>query len=419
MTRQDTYTTNRCPNRSGMTGARSGMTGAKSGMTAWFVLVVIAGLAGTLLAGCSKTAQPAASKVPVASETPIVFSNPVPQTKGAPQLISLERLAAQRFGVSAWYTPDNETFNASSQCYIFNHRFGTLSAGPDYSTAIWQGITDTDDANPVYYPLDGTLSFFCYAPYRNDVSSASDIFIDYTPDEAVTSRLQDYMTGSPLICFTPKQMAASQIDFMVSTPIIDVDRNSGAIPLLFTEHLTTNMQFWAKYEGTLDTYESVIISQIVIRNVIGSEYLYFTESGGVFGKHWCNTISPVDGSSTMPLTSYTLSINTGELIESYTLDTSAYTFINESIRGSMYVLPQVINSDTFMDITYVVKSSGVAVDENTISLPLTGTADWPKGKTVRYYLTVKVADRKNVDITVSIEDWLSAGNPHSDEEIMY
>jgi len=257
-----------------------------------YILSAITVLA--LLAGCTKEQQRA---LPVASSEPIVFSTVTPQTKGMPELFTLERLAAQDFSVSAWYTPEGATFGAgsTSTSYLFNRRFGTLDTGP---WTHWQGITRTGGkaADPAYYPLDGTLSFFCYAPYQEDVTSASDVYLISDPPQAV-KELPNFIPGSPVIRFQPEASSEYQIDFIAAPALLDVNRTSSAIPLDFTKHLTTQLRFYINYIGTVSEGEGIKVSQILIQNVISSEYLYFTESGGTRGIEWCTTISPEDGSS--------------------------------------------------------------------------------------------------------------------------
>lgn len=380
-----------------------------------FILSVIVASAGSLLASCGK--EPVVVKGPVPSDNPIEFR--VPQTKGAAELSTLERLAAQDFSVSAWYTPDNETFGTGSTKYIVNHRFGTLDR---INYSYWQGITHVggDAADPVYYPLDGTLTYFCYAPYREDISESSDVNVISNPASAITDQLTNYLAGSPLICFTPSS-PSTQIDFIASTPLLDVSRTSGAIALDFTNHLTTNVQFWVKYSGTMLSTEGVVVSQIIIRDVIGSEYLYFTDSGGSLGCNWCTTISPEDpSSSTMPKVSYTLKTDTSELQNIY-LDTVDPVHVNQSINGFLYLLPQTLPEDSYLDIQYSIRNmvTNVDIDVNTISIPLYGTVDWPMGKIVKYTLTIDVANRKDLSLSANIVDWTDSGNSHTETELMY
>ena len=386
----------------------------KYGLKAFLACTIACGV----LAACRKESPSGLTK-PQASDEAIAFSAGTPRTKGAPQLSTLERLAAQHFSVNAWYTPDGDTFGTASLSYIRNHRFGCTDI---HSYTSWRGVTSGGMADPVYYPLDGSLSFFCYAPYRADVSGTSDVHFDYEPAQTVTDQLTNYMDGSPLICFTPSASPSSQIDFIAATPVLDVVRGGGPVPLDFTNHLTTDIQFWCKYAGSLNENEGVMISQIVIRDVISSEYLYFTESAGTLGFSWCSTVSPEDGGAVMPVSSYSLSTVTSDLItENPYLSSSEAKHVNNTINGRLYLLPQTLPAGAFLDLTYVVKNtaSGGTLDENTVSIPLSGTAAWPMGKTVKYTITIGVAERKDVTLSASIVDWADAGNSHADQELLY
>lgn len=370
-----------------------------------FIILAMPAIAGT---ACDREPVPAA-------RISVEFSARASGTKGAPQLTTVERLAAQHFSVSAWYTPEGEVFGAGSRPYIRNHRFGL-------SGDTWHGMTATGAPDPVYYPLDGTLSYFCYAPYREDTGPDSDICLTVNPETSLTDRLDHYLPGSPLICFSPGTTPATQIDFIAAAPLLDVNRHAGRLVLDFTRHLTTDIQFWCKYEGALNAEEGVTVTRISIRDVIGSEYLYFTENDGIPGQAWCSVISPLDGSGDMPVASYTLSTQALDLItgENY-LDGAEALWLNNTINGRLYLLPQTLPEGAFLDITYVVKNRGsdARLDENVVSLPLAGTPDWPVGKTVRYTITVPVADRKEARLAVSILDWTDAGNTHASQELMY
>lgn len=398
-------------------------------------VIVFAGITGNLLSGCAKTDT--GSMLPVASSEPIEFGVSTPQTKGMPELYTLERLAAQDFSVSAWYTPDGETFGTGSTHYLHNHRFGTLETEvlppelPDYEHALWQGITRTGDkaADPAYFPLDGTLTFFCYAPYRENMTDESDVYVIPNPDPAITTRLANYLPGSPLIRFQPMPSTVNQIDLIASTPLLDVDRSHGTIPLDFTKHLTTQVRFYVNYAGSMDPAEGVKVTQILIQDVISSEYLYFTETPGTLGMEWNSTISPADGTSDMPKASYTLALANSALQNAFLeqIDDStpealeaSYTFVNQTTNGITYLLPQAIPAGAKIEMTYVIqkRSNGDNLDENVIICDIPATP-WPQGKIVRYNITIGVPARQIVHITTSIEPWVDAGNNHDPEELMY
>ncbi len=370
---------------------------------------------------------------PVSSREAIEFSARTIGTKGQLPLTHLDNLAAQDFSISAWYTKDGETFGTQSKAYLINHRFGTMDNQTSDET-VWQGIARNPENNekspdPVYYPLGGTLSFFSFAPYR-ELSETSDIRLVPNPEETVTEQLSGYQPGSPLIIFTPAESAAKQIDFVAAAPVLDRKKEDGVVPLDFTRHLTTNIQFYCKYQGSVNTgEEKVLIKSIWIHNVIGSEYLYFTKNGEDLGYQWSSTVSP-EGNDSMPLKSYSLTIDNLELTNNAYLSSTDSTLVNSQVTGRMYLLPQDIpddkssvfdeDSDPYLQITYqVLNGQNEIVDENILVYDLRGTKDWPLGQTVAYHVTINVAQRKVLNITARILDWEDAGNTHEPTELMY
>lgn len=372
---------------------------------------------------------------PIPSREAIEFSARAIGTKGQLPLTHLDNLAAQDFSISAWYTKGGETFGSQSTAYLVNHRFGTMDNQTSDET-VWRGIARNPENNekspdPVYYPLDGTLSFFSFAPYREQ-SETSDIRFVADPEETVTERLTEYgyLSGSPLIIFTPAESAAKQIDFVAAAPVLDRKKGDGVVPLDFTQHLTTNIQFYCKYQGSVSAgEEKVLIKSIWIHNVIGSEYLFFTKNGEDLGCQWSSKVSP-DGNDSMPLKSYSLTIDNLELTNGAYLSSTDFIQVNSQVTGRMYLLPQDIpddkslvfddTRDPYLQITYLVLNrQNEIVDENILVYDLRGTKDWPQGQTVAYYVTISVAQRKELNITARILDWDNAGNTHEPTELMY
>lgn len=367
-----------------------------------------------------------------ASQDPIEFSVETCGTKGQKELNHEDELVEQDFSVSAWYSAEGEEFRDGATHYIANHRFGTLD-----NKATWRGIARSGSEktpDPVFYPLAGDLSFFCYAPYR-DPAEFQDITIDDNPPEGIKNK-DNYLPGSPVILFSPESSAARQIDFVAAEPILNWSKSDGIVPLDFTKHMTTKLQFWCKYEGIVNDEEKVMIDNIQIGNVIGSEYLYFTDNNGILGHQWCSDVPP-EGSTQMPLSTYSLSIENHELkngADAY-LATDIYKFVNSEITGKVYLLPQkmparpeVPEDETdeevsfpYLQISYIIlNEENKEVEKNTLKYDLRGTMDWPEGKTVAYEITVNVAQRKMLVVnSIVIKPWEDAGNQHTEEEILY
>ena len=364
------------------------------------------------------------------AEEPILFSVKTPETKGQPPLTRfLNGLAEQDFSVSIWYSAEGTDYYTSTIPYVLNHRFGTTEE-PQAITenTTWMGISRDAEGNishdPVYYPLDGSLSFFCYAPFR-DPEEHQDILIVNNPPEAIQT-LPNYLPGSPSILFTPEMEVSNQIDFIASVPVLNWKKGMGEIPLNFPKHLTSKIQFYCDFSGIKNEEEKIYISSIEIQNVVGSEYLYFTkDEDGTLGFEWSKNVSPVEGTQEMPKASYLLSTTTGALSsEDYLLlhdpedPAKNYTYVNGKANGWMYVLPQEFSEgQPQLIITYDIVNGSRIVETNSLTYDLRGTAAWPLGQTLRYYITVNIADREDMVVhTVRINDWEDAGNVQDNPE---
>ena len=395
---------------------------------------------------CSKV--PAGERrVPAASDVPVAFAVGGQQTKALAPITTLAALAEQDFSVSAWYSPEGETFDIEHAVkYFGNHRFGYVTsdlAGETTFPNAWQGVaphgpTGLVNANSVYWPVDGTLSFFCYAPYRE--GDADIVLEDPVSDAGVAARLPDYLPGSPLIRVTPPETAANQFDFLASPALLDCRRDApGALPLDFSRHRMTQVEFWFAYKGTLQsdpsitqTFEQARVSSIEIRNVVGSRYCYFSEAPDrTLGCAWSENVSPADpadAGAALPKTTYRLVSATGGELKTG-LDASLedieeggnYRFINDTPTGHLFLLPQTLPADAQLVVNYAILNlyAGTRVSE-VVTLDLaSGLTEWPEGKVVRYLLTLDLPERGVVGVKTQIIRWEDAGIPYYEQEMLY
>ena len=411
------------------------------------ILLIVASL---LLSACSK-APAGARRVPVASEVPVAFAVDGPQTRSQAPLTTLAALAAQDFSVSAWYSPEGEIFDGEhSVKYFANHRFGYIKGASEddsYANHAWQGVsrspTSVLSPNLVYWPLDGSLSFFCYAPYRE---GDTDIVLeDPVTDAGVIARLPDYLPGSPLIRVTPAETAAGQADFLCAPPLLDRDRidEGGAFPLDFSKHRMTQVEFGFNYIGTLvdddvlNIHEKVRVTSVEIQQVIGSRYFYFKESpsNGVDGA-WSELVSPSDPSGAdFPKASYRISTAGGELktgLDANLPEQGSGTYLTvrkeDTLDGVFCLLPQTVPAGASLVVSYNIVDDYAGVrGSEVITVPLCSDpptdhptlAVWPAGKKVRYLITLDIPNRGFVSMTAKYYDWNDANNPHPGQELMY
>ena len=407
------------------------------------VILLIA--ASLLLAGaCSKVPE-GERRIPAASDVPVAFALGGQPTKALAPITTLAALATQDFSVSAWYTPEGEIFDGEHAVkYFENHRFGYVTsdlAGETTFPNPWQGVAPHAsagivNANPVYWPLDGTLSFFCYAPYRT--GDADIVLEEPVTDDGIAARLPDYLAGSPLIRVTPTETAANQADFLASPALLDCNRYDagGTFPVDFSKHRMTQVEFWFAYKGTLQndpsqtqTFEQARVSSIEIRNVVGSKYCYFTEAPDrTLGCRWSENVSPEDGGTVLPKATYRLVSATGGELKTG-LDASledieeggGYRFINDTPTGHLFLLPQKLPADAKLVVNYAILNlyAGTRVSE-VVTLDLaSGLTEWPEGKVVRYLLTLDLPERGVVGVKTQIIPWEDAGIPYYEQEMLY
>ena len=397
-----------------------------------------------LLVACTQLPAPG----PVPSDEPIALGIQEQTTKGQTALTTKAALAQVDFGVSAWYTPQGETFDVpggSAVKYFENHRFGYVTAALESETTFpnaWSGVkahasTGEVLANPVWWPLDGTLTFFCYAPYRVDGAQvpapapdtrdiAMEAPLDPTADAAIISRLPSYLIGSPIIRFTPPAAAADQVDFLCAAPLLDKSRkdNAGAFPLDLP-HRLTQIKFGFNYSGVLadPAHHFVQVSSIELRGVVSSKYLYFTETVPYATDcAWSDAVSPTDKTNAaepFPTADYRIDTATGGLLSGPSGDVPARDGGNtnhltlSTDAGILYLLPQEIPVGAELVINYYTgEQHGVPLTSDVLTVPLrtaTLTA-WPMGKQVRYLITLNIPNQQFSGLTAQVYDWEDSGN---------
>ena len=386
---------------------------------------------------------------PAASEAPIEFAVGG-GTKGQAPITTLSALAEQDFSVSAWYSPQGETFDVpggTAVKYITNHRFGYVTsdlAGETTFPNPWQGVAPHASAgmvnpNPVYWPLDGTLTFFSYAPYRADaaletlpVPDTRDIVLEpAVTDAGIISRLPGYLIGSPLIRYTPAASARDQADFLTGRPVLDASRldDGGRFSLNF-DHRLTQVKFAFNYEGELHSPEFICVTDIEIQNIISSAYLYYIEPFPYETNcKWSSQNSLNDPFTDTPLPSanFTISETDGELLSGSGAIIPERNGANDNHLpvctddGILFLLPQTLSVSATLQISYVVcEQHGVPLASEVVSVPLkTASMEaWPVGKQVRYLLTLNIPNHQVSGITAQYYEWEDAGNTHAEEQLL-
>ena len=403
-----------------------------------------------LLVACTQLPAPG----PVPSDEPIAFAVDAEATKGAAQLVTIDALKAVDFSVSAWYTPEGDTFEADgahSIKYLENHRFGFLNGA-------WRGVirnNTTLSPNYVYWPLDGTLTFFCYAPYRADavldtppVPDEREIVLTLPPADMAT-REPDWLVGSPMIRVTPAaadETAANQVDFLAAPALLDNRRTDagGVIPVDFSSHRMTRVYFGFNYSGELLASEHAYVESIELRNIVSSRNLYYTEATPyVMNCAWSDTVSPDDPNnahtwpddwpranyrivqgSVSPAVEKGLITGTDSFLPKYDPnDLVNYPQVYKPVcteQGVFCLLPQDLPADATLTVRYVTSEQhGVPMTADEITVNLRPVlASWPAGKQVYYKMTLNIPNHQISGLTAQVEGWDDSYNVHSSQELL-
>lgn len=368
---------------------------------------------------CGKTLTLEEPSVLAVSDEPIAFAVDGQMTKGDP-VTTLAALAAQQFSVSAWYSPDGQAFSAPGNTgYLAykNHRFGYVTddlAGQTTFPNPWQGANAPAGGgvtkDPIYWPFSGTLSFFCYAPYRVDAVSETppdpdtrDIVLeDPVTDAGIVARLPGYLGDSPLIRVTPAASASAQADLLVAPPLLDKSRFyfAGQSQLDFSRHRMVQVEFQFNQKGFVPDAEKVAVrvTGINLSHIIGSKYLYFTRNAqNETGCAWSDAVSPADPanlSAPLPQTSYGITAAAGELVEADLPERNGANdnhIASQTQEGVLFLLPQTLPADAEVEVAYALvdgQGSPVVTGAKTYALVQPALTEWPEGKRICYKLTL-------------------------------
>lgn len=385
------------------------------------VLLRLGALAlGVVACACGKIVIEEESRELMVSGEPITFTVDGHSTKGEAPITTLQALATRQFGVSAWYSPEGQVLttpgNTGFMAYE-NHRFGYVTDDLANQTTFpnpWQGVKAEGGGvtkDPIYWPFSGTLSFFCYAPYRADaalepppVPDHRDIVLeDPVTDAGIVARLPGYLGDSPLIRVTPAASASAQADLLVAPPLLDKSRFyfAGQSQLDFSRHRMVQVEFWFNQKGFVPDAEKVAVrvTGITLTNIIGSKYLYFTRNAqNETGCAWSDAVSPADPanlSAPLPQTSYGITAAAGELVEAdlpeRNGDTNDNHIASQTQEGVLFLLPQTLPADAEVEVAYALvdgQGSPVVTGAKTYPLVQPALTAWPEGKTVCYKLTL-------------------------------
>ena len=325
-------------------------------------------------------------------------------TKGLHQTTNESLIAGDKFGLFAWWNRREVPFDGILTGYEWLKNAQVSYVETTGGRARWR-------CEPhAYWPLGCNLSFFAYAPYMN--CSGPTLVL---PNGEVSTM--------PRGTFTQKTDPAQQIDFCMSTPVMDRSKSDGDVPITFWHALTrvlfyVNLNAASSDSGRLypDDDHQYRVKSIVLEGIVNSNKFTFSGRNTV-------TWDELRRADLTPRSqSYSLSIAAGTLdpaptpfewdMESYT-GLNRYKCVNGAAAGQLYLLPQPMT--TKAKVTMVVSkgywSGGVWTQTEdlpafTINLP-TETV-WKSGQTAAYYVSLDITQWEDIEFSVTLLPWGSA-----------
>ena len=325
-------------------------------------------------------------------------------TKGLAETTT-SSLRTSGLGLFAWRTNAGTYFDGEEP-YLENEEFTY-----DGASSTWKG-------SDVWWPLGSWLSFFAYAPYTADVSSAP---LEYPSD--------DYTSGLPRFTYTPASDPSDQEDLVISAPVLDRSASEGTVPLNF-HHVLTKILFQARwtssdpsqYDRMLENEYYVHIKSLTLNNILGENSLTYLRNGYIWDAPTGATLVSLATST------YTLSIGNGCLAPANTPDTEVplldpddpSTYYAAYVTGDeygnafalqpesvLYLLPQALTPGATLDVVYgLYNSSGIQMGgniEHSVTIGNLPTYIWPAGYAITYSLTLDLAGVVIVDAEISFD----------------
>lgn len=303
-------------------------------------------------------------------------------------------------GVFAGYEEEEESFGPSSSAndFIDNVRY-TRS----FITNPFAG------ADVCYWPFNGKLSFFAYAPY------ISSTFLQFA---------SDYVSGYPRMTYSPTTNVTDQPDFCLATPVLDRHSSGEPIPLVF-HHSLSQVVFSANYAGDFPAIITssplyVKVDNIRICNVIGKKTV--TMSSGTPCFDWQDDAECPDGDRVSYLLDRSLNhqLNDIELPKATDPVSDNYmelTTVDGVANGVMYLLPQTMDKgEVYLELTYgyyeMVDTKETLRASARTSCPLPAV-DWEPTKSYRYRFTINLAANSIVNPSIMVETWKDVNNTES------
>lgn len=316
-----------------------------------------------------------------------------PENNATKGLVPLDNTNLFTMGVFAGYEEEADNFGAMSPAndYIDNVRYTRSFIENPFA-----------GADVCYWPFSGKLSFFAYSPF------ISRTFLQFSPD---------YVSGYPILCFTPAEDVSSQPDFCIADPVLNQHPTTAPIPLVF-HHALSQVVFAANYSGVIPDIVStsplyVKVDNIRVSNVIGKKNVMMSNGSPCF--EWQND-ADCPGSDRVD---YHLDRSIGRQISDVALPQATEPATDNYMdictgNGRMYLIPQSMGyGDIFLEVTYgyyeTLEGKEILRTSVTTSCPLP-EVEWLPAHAYRYKFTINLASSSVVSPSVEVVLWNEVDN---------
>ena len=329
---------------------------------------------------------------------PLEISSPaaVPVVRGGGAM-TVSGLRSSGYNVTCYWTPSGSTFAEGEGVreYFSGVRPQFFAEEAGHDTWIFSPAR--------YWTLDGTLSFFAFAPY---FSGKSWPMVFPKDDGSLFPRGEFSVFSEP----------SDQVDLCLAAPALDRTSSTG-VTLNF-RHALTKVLFYVNVGG--DVYGDGLVYRVKSLSLSGVAGTgTFTTSSGENPVIWDEVTGPRNASYILSLATGTLSTDALPMVEDVEslsgLD--RYLCINGLSGGILYLVPQEITASARINVVFASYTSegGILSERYTfppVSIPLPVDSPWEPDRVVAYTLTLNAVSFDDVTFGVMVTPW-------GDNEIEY
>lgn len=260
-------------------------------------------------------------------------------------------------------------------------------------------------ATPSYYwPIlpDKTLTFYAYAPYNEEASSSSMVYVG---EEGIGQ-------WNMKIHHTVPQDPSSHLDLCIARNLEGKTKDDSGEPVeLNFSHTLSSVTFAANYIGSPPEGCVLRIRELSLSNIMSSGTLTVTPDASV----WSDLSTP----NTIKMTKYNQTLHDVDVPERDDGNSNHMTFV--TTKGEAYLIPQIINSnasESVLSLTVSYLQDGVTEIAQFSTQMIMPTSELLASKKTKYVFTINLDTVSLVEITpAAIIPWESSGNFHGEQII--